>query len=267
MDPYYDKIEDYLNGELDDAARRDFEAALQGDAALQTAVARQREVIERLQAMRLRQKIKANMVRPVSGDVWPLGLYNRLLIVFAALVLLSATLYFWFRHPEKGIPANSAPDGQTPAPQDIRTLEEKTPVAEGPAPVSPQNPPKKQSTSDIEPLAADTAVRAACAEIINRLERLDLNVMGDAQKDTSLENKLNDAVFFLKSEKPANAIPLLDSVLAADNAVYQEYAQWLQALAWLLRDPVQGKIYLGVIAADPAHPYRADALRLKRRLH
>ncbi len=266
MDSYADKIEDYLNGELDDAARRDFETALQSDTDLQTAVARQREVIERLRVSRLRQKIKANMVRPVSGSVWPAHLYSRLLVGFAALVLLPAAVYFWFRNQDKGIPVNSTPDGQTPTPQDIRKAEEKTPVAEQQPPASTQNPSKKQSTPDIEPITADPAVRAACAEFVNRLDRVDFNVMGDAQKDATLENKLNEAVFFLKNQKPAGAIALLDAVRAADNPLYQEYAQWLEVLAWLLRDPSQGKMRLDTIATDPAHPYRTDAIRLQRRL-
>lgn len=266
MDSYYEHIEDYLNGELDDLGRQAFESALQADPELQVAVARQRKVIERLQAARLRQKVKANRARPVSGAAGLARLYSRLMLVFAGLVLLSAAVYFWFRRPAERPPANGAPGGQTPAPQDIRKVEEKAPVAGQPAPANPKYPAPKPTTPDMEPLTSDAAVRTACAEIANHLERADFNVMGEARKDTALENKLDAAVFFLKSQKPAGALALLDTVRAADNPLYREYAQWIEALAWMLRDPAQGKIRLDAIAADPAHPYRPDALRLQRRL-
>ena len=58
MENFDEKIEPYLLGELSEAELIAFEKLLKTDAALAKSVAEHREMMERLEALRLRKKIK-----------------------------------------------------------------------------------------------------------------------------------------------------------------------------------------------------------------
>lgn len=57
MENFYEKIERYIHGELEGGALTDFENALKTDTELVQSVARHREMIQRLDALRLRKKV------------------------------------------------------------------------------------------------------------------------------------------------------------------------------------------------------------------
>ena len=256
----YDYIEDYLNEELRGAALGAFEQALQNDAELRQAVERHREMLGKLHTLRLREKIKKNLVSPYAGSAKSTSVSRRFLAAAAAFVLLAAATYFWRTY--------------TPGPQpppiadkpvltlDSPAVQEKPRVAEQPAPPDTGHRPHPGAES----LAGDRNLRIAFAESVRGIEDIDYGVMGETQKDSLLENKLNTAIKYLKAEKPSKAIPLLERALEKNNTLYQEDAEWLMALAWLPLDPARGKELLKSIGQNPAHAYRVKALRLLNRL-
>src|SRR5690349_19245580 len=62
-----DKIEQYILGELEGAERLAFENSLKSDPGLATAVDRQRELMQRLDALRLRGKVKDALAESRGG--------------------------------------------------------------------------------------------------------------------------------------------------------------------------------------------------------
>lgn len=260
----HDYIEDYLNGELSGDALDAFEQALQNDPELRQAVERHRDVIGRLRAIRLRETVKKNLVSPRAGGAMSASVNRRLLAAAAAFVLLAAATYVWYTLTPGPQPPDVADKPGTPL--DSPAVQEKTRVAEQPPPPDTgqrtQTPPRTNG----EALTDDRNVRIAFAETVRGLEHIDYGVMGETQKDSLVENQLNTAINHLKTEKPSKAIPMLESVLAKNNSLYQEDAEWLQALAWLPRDPARGKELLKNIGQNSAHAYRVKALRLLNRL-
>jgi tetratricopeptide (TPR) repeat protein len=79
----YEQIESYLNGDLDAAASITFEQAMLADADLSTAVAEHRRVLRYLDALRLKNKVRAALSQPVRPSkrfvaerlIWVLGLF------------------------------------------------------------------------------------------------------------------------------------------------------------------------------------------------
>jgi len=259
----HDYIEDYLNGELTGDALGAFEQALQNDPELRQAVERHRDMIGRLRALRLRETVKKNLVSPRAGGAMSASVNRRFLAAAAAIVLLAAATYFWVTLTPGPQPPSVADNPATPP--DSPAVQEKPRVAEQPAPPDTGQRTPTPPRNDSETLTADRSVRIAFAETVRGLENIDYGVMGETQKDSLLENKLNTAIKYLKAGKPSRAIPLLENVLAQNNSLYQEDAEWLLALAWLPRDPARGKEQLKSIGQNSAHAYRVKALRLLNR--
>jgi hypothetical protein len=237
-------IEAYLNDELDAGARADFERAMRSDEALRAATEQHRAVHDALQTLRLREQVRRNL-RPPAPD--GSGRWPPLAAVLVAVVAVA--VYFWTtRRPETPLPAPRPPE---------------RPAAPAPAPAL-ENPPPKPSPPAPRPLSPDA--RRAYAEALRQLENLDYTLMGAPQKDTALERQINQAIAFLKSAQPAQAIPLLDAARRRDNDLYREDLEWLLALAWLPSNPAKGKTLLREIADNPLHTKRLDALKLLRPL-
>lgn len=252
MNDFYDQIDLYLNGALEGPEAEAFENALQQDAQLQAAVERQRQIIAELDGMRLRQKIKQAAVKPAPGNKpW--------FLLSGVLVLILAAAY-WFLKPEA--PENP-PAIETP--QNSVTPPAQQPMAVDPGtPGTPDNQPQPQIPKQ-QP-SVDPAIQEVYASAVQDLEDIDMAVMGGAQKDAALEQKLNQAIKFLKTNRANSAVPLLESVLDANNDLYRDDAEWLLALAWLPRDVKTAKNRLNAIAQNADHSHRIDALRLIKRL-
>ncbi len=264
MDKFYDKIEDYLNGELDAQALEAFEVALAQDAQLRAAVGQTRAVIEQLHAMRFRQVVKKNIQpRPAQG-VFPMA-NRRMLAIAATLLLVAAATYFWRESSvrEAGMAAENAkqpkPNEQPVALEPSKRDTDRSRPEVVPMPEAPSKPAR-------ENMGADLKTRLAYNDAISRLEKIDYTLMGEAKKDAALEQKLNQAIALLQTKKTAEAIALLEPVDTSNNPLYKEDAEWLLSVAWLLQNPTKGKARLSTIAQAPAHTYRADALRLLRTL-
>jgi len=258
MDNYYDQIELYLEDELSVTERVAFEAALQQDLLLQEAVEEHRAIIEEINGMRLRQTIKKNLQKP-SPQVWADW---RLWTLAASLLIFTAALV-WMYMPEKS-EAEPTPQS-TPTPST-----NETPIAsQNKVDVPPTNSPLRSpipSQRKIQDIPVDPKSSLAYREVVDQLEELDYALMGDEKKEVELEKQLNQAIALLKSDKSKAAIPLLEKVISANNALYQDDADWLLALAWLAIDPAKSKTRLQAIAQDVAHSDRIKAIRLLSKL-
>ena len=257
MNQFYDNIEAYINGELEGTALQEFETALISDTALQQAVAQHRDMVARLSALRLRETVKKNIVRPSeAGGSFTFS--RRLLAAAASLLLVAAAVYFWQQSPAPDTPGIAGP---APAPLDSQA------VVETPAkPDTSTDTPRPVPPAPGETLTKDNAVLIACAEAVQQMGSIDYTTMGTDEKDPALERQLNEAIRLLRAKKPAQAEALLDLVLKKKNALYQEDAEWLNALSWLMRDPAKGKKLLQDIEQNPANGYRKNAIDLLDRI-
>ena len=258
MDNYYDQIELYLEDELSVTERVAFEAALQQDLLLQEAVEEHHAIIEEINGMRLRQIIKKNLQKP-SPQVWADW---RLWTLAASLLIFTAALV-WMYMPEKS-EAEPTPQS-TPTPNTNETPIASQNKVDVPPINSPSTNPRPPQPKNQE-LPVDPKASLAYQEVVNQLEDLDYTLMGDAKKDVELEKQLNQAIALLKSNKSKAAIPLLEKVISANNAFYQDDADWLLSLAWLVNDPAKSKVQLQAIAQNTVHSYRINAIRLLSKL-
>lgn len=99
MENFDQNIERYLLGELPEAELAAFENALQSDAALVKSVAQHREIMDRLDALRLRKKVKASM-EPSSARIVPMYADRNFWAMAASLILISAAIWF-FNQPNR----------------------------------------------------------------------------------------------------------------------------------------------------------------------
>lgn len=252
MNSFYDHIEQYLEGELSPSEQAAFEAALRQDPQLQEAVEDHRAIIEKINGMRLRQTVKKNLQKPA-----PQGWAGRRFWAFSGLILTSIIALIWFLIPpsQEDVPANppSAPVPSTETPIASQDNQDTPP---------PQTPPQPKSQDPV----IDPKISLAYQEVVGQLEELDYALMGDEKKDAELEKQLNQAIALLKANKSKGAIPLLEKVASANNTFYQDDADWLLSLAWLVNDPAKSKTRLQAIAQNAAHPYRINAIRLLTKL-
>lgn len=111
-------------------------------------------------------------------------------------------------------------------------------------------------------ITRDEKILLAFNDAVNKLAAVDVTTMGDGVKDAAVEQQLNAAIQLLRNKKPYQADSLLQKVMQKNNPLYQEDAEWLNALGWLLRDPGKGKQLLWQIEQKPTHAYRRNAIRL-----
>jgi hypothetical protein len=181
----------------------------------------------------------------------------------AALLLIFTAALVWKYMPKQ----NEA----EPTPQSAPTPNtNETPIAsQNKVDVPPTNSPLRSpipSQRKIQDIPVDPKSSLAYREVVDQLEELDYALMGDEKKEVELEKQLNQAIALLKSDKSKAAIPLLEKVISANNALYQDDADWLLALAWLAIDPAKSKTRLQAIAQDVAHSDRIKAIRLLSKL-
>lgn len=124
----YEKIESYLLGELADDELQAFEAALRTDEALVRSVAQHREVMARLNALRLRNKVKS-AIYPSLPSPSPITLQH---IVSVALMLALGMAAIWF----------FTRPGKEPAPAPTPVV--RPPASEATPPVQQPNAPATQ---------------------------------------------------------------------------------------------------------------------------
>jgi hypothetical protein len=106
MENFDEKIEPYLLGELSEAELIAFEKLLKTDASLAKSVAKHREMMERLEALRLRKKVKKALAPPSinAAKVAPMWADRAVWMVAASLMLIAAALWFFTRQTDSAAP-------------------------------------------------------------------------------------------------------------------------------------------------------------------
>lgn len=216
MEHAHQNIERYLTGDLNGAALAEFEQALQSDSALAQSVAQHREMMQRLDALRIRNKVKAatQTQRQSSGQ----ALYTRrkYWALAASFVLLAAAIWFFY---QQGNPERSdwveEPVPPSPAEQPI-PAPETAPLEQTPdAPPSSTQANEKQSrqlalarTYLIQPSSSmirdaaqqsdPSAPKSMAQQAAEAYEKRDFRKAADLLKNDSLIEQ-DDAIRFLRA--------------------------------------------------------------------
>lgn len=132
MDDFYQKIERYLLGELEERELAAFEDALQTDAALAQSVAQHREMMERLEALRLRNLVKSTTMQQAKSMATQ---GPRMLFWVLAVCLLGLATALWYFNRSVEPPA---PPANLPVPTPQMPVEKK----QTPAPEQPKEKPE-----------------------------------------------------------------------------------------------------------------------------
>lgn len=97
MEKFYTQTEQYLLGELTGDELEAFEKALQEDPLLAQSVAQHREMMQRLDALRLRKKVQSALTNPIDKPTR--GYTTRIFATIAALLILLAVAFWFFLRP------------------------------------------------------------------------------------------------------------------------------------------------------------------------
>jgi hypothetical protein len=250
MEQYFRDIESYVLGELTDQKLTNFEVALVSDASLQAAVLEHRDMLRRLEGIRLRDEVKKNMVSPIPRRFNRSGMSVLILLIGSVGVFV-----YWYWTAKLKEPAK--PINSFPVIQQLPIVDQSNPATSETLPKKPILPKEME-----EVITGDKKTLLAFNDAINKLTAVEVTTMGDGVKDTAIELQLNRAIRLLRNKKPYQVDSLLQKVIQKNNPLYQEDAEWLNALGWLLRDPGKGKQLLRQIEDKPTHAYRRNAIRL-----
>lgn len=138
MENCYQNIERYLLGELTESELSTFERALQSDVELAKSVAHHREMMQRLDALRLRNKVKSART-PKVMKAGAMYVNRKIWALAASLVVLMAAIWF-FNLPVKTNQEIVKNEYPTVLPDTL-----KIPTGETPNPI-PDKPPANPST-------------------------------------------------------------------------------------------------------------------------
>lgn len=133
MNNLYDQIEPYLNGELSVAEKEAFEQAVSADASLATAVSRHRDMLQRLEGLRLRKTVKS----AISGIPKRHGksrLFTLLVSGSVLTALLLALVWFFLQRRE-----------QPPGAVETVVPQPATPIASQPETIPLDSTPQRQA--------------------------------------------------------------------------------------------------------------------------
>jgi hypothetical protein len=246
---YFSDVESYVQGELTGQKLTDFEAAMVSDPLLQEAVLEHRDMVRRLQGVRLRNAIKKNMISPIPRRLKLGGM--------PVLILLIGSIGVGYWYWTTKLRDSAKPDHSFPGMKQQPMVNQSEPPISETIPTIPQQPKKTE-----EVITSDKKILLAFHDAVDKLATVDVTTMGDGAKDAAIERQLNAAILLLRNKKPYQADSLLQKVMQKNNPLYQEDAEWLNALGWLLRDPVIGKQLLRQIEKKPTHADRRNAIRL-----
>lgn len=279
MDDFYQKIERYLLGELSEPEQAAFENALQADAALAQSVAQHREMMQRLEALRLRNLVKSTTIKQTNSITTrkPKLLYW---MVAVSLLVLATTFWYFNRSVEQPPPA---PPANLPVPTTQTPVEKKqTPAPEQPKEKLEAKPnlialarefQEKPSQSLVRDAAqtsnpaTQTTTEQATEAFFNKNYRLAAQLLQDDQIVLPAEE-----LRFIRASARLNAGQFEGAAADFDalkgSFQFKHEARWNFLLCQLaLGKNKEASILLQAFADDADFPFRQKALELRSKLN
>jgi len=253
----YDQIESYLNKELTKEEELVFEAALRTDQDLQLEVDRHRDVLSRLEVVRLREKIRRQLVQVPSNDAGAARRFRTTAAAAATLLGLFLIVVYWF--PDR--PAHSFPPFPANPPAYPDTLP-KAPTANKSAIPGKNRPDKPRPEIKQE-------TYALYLETAQSLREINYHYLSGLEKaDAQIEERLNEIIRLMRNDGAEKAIPNLEEILTIQGLEpgYREDTEWLLSIALLKTNPKKSREALNKIAREQAHSRRVEAIRLRSKL-
>ncbi len=280
MENFYEKIEDYLLGELSVNEKTAFENALQSDVALAQSVAQHREMIQRLDALRLRNKVKS-AIGP-EGAKSQLGYSSRLILILIALFAL-LTAVFWFfnrqdEHAQDNQPATTptetpaTPSNETPSPKPEEPLPAKEKIKPAQLIAMAREFHERPSQSFVRDASqgnGDSSPKTPFQLAAAAFEQKNYGLVADLLKAED-QVKEDNARFLRASARfeigqVAGAAQDFDAL--KNSFQFKHEARWNFLLCQIaLGNTDQAKTLLDKMVTDKDFPFHAKALELKRKI-
>ncbi|MBP6809877.1 MAG: hypothetical protein KA138_00040 [Saprospiraceae bacterium] len=288
MENFHQNIERYLLGELVGSELSEFKNALQSDATLAKSVAQHQEMLQRLDALRLRNKVKAAIEAPQATSV---AMYSsrKFWAMAAALTVLVAAIWFFNRPTQPNSGIVEAPS------QKSSTDTLKTPPSElpNPAPNKPQankqiERPKEPSrlialAREFQEMPDQTFVRGVTQVEANLSQKTPVQLAAAAFESNNFRlaaDLLKDDKYVLEDEDAryirANARFALGQFAGAakdfdalkDSFQFRHEARWNFLLCQIALGNMEiSKVLLAEMVTDQDFPFRAKAMELSGKLN
>lgn len=286
MENLDEKIEQYLQGELTEAETTAFRQALENDPALAQSVAEHREIMERLEALRLRKKVKKALAQPTDRiSTTPLFLSNRTFWILLASLLLLAFVLWQFGGKQSavtpGVPSDTNQEQSAPAPG----MAENTGSAPTKAPVKSSESRNRllalargyheRPTADvIRDAGESTQEKTAKTRIqlaTDAFEKGNFSLAADILRPDELVAQDEVARFLRASarfEVGQYAGAAQDFNTLQSSLMYKQEARWNFLLCQLAMGKAEtAKPLLSAMVSDPDFPFFAKAVELKSSLN
>ncbi len=270
MEHHYEKIEGYLLGELAEGELAAFENALNSDTALAHSVAQHREMMGRLAALRLRNKVES-AIAPQRIKPAPMYADRKFWALAASLILLVAAVWF-FNQPSQPETPPRAPV-ETPAPKHEEALPAKE--KEKPAQLiafarefheQPSQSFVRDATQQDDAAAPKTPLQLAAKAYENKKYRLalkHLQLLSITEQDEEARYLRANARFQIGNFSGAAS----DFNELEDSFQFKHEARWNFLLCQIALGKTEpAKTRLAAMVADEDFPFRAKALELKSKL-
>lgn len=279
MDNFYQKIERYLLGELEESELAAFENALQTDAALSQSVAQHREMMQRLEALRLRNLVKSTTMQQ-ANSITTRGPRLLYWMVAASLLVLATAFWYFNRSVEQPPPFHPA---NLPVPTTQTPVEKKqTPAPEQPKAKPLEKPNLIALALEFQEKPSQSLVRDA-AEASNPSTK----TTTEQAKEAFFSQNYRLAAQLMQDDKivlPAEELRFIRASArlnagqfegaAADFDALKGSFQFKHEARWnfLLCQLVMGKnkeasVLLQAFVDDADFPFRQKALQLRRKLN
>lgn len=278
MDDFYQKIERYLLGELEERELAAFEDALQTDAALAQSVAQHREMMQRLEALRLRNLVKSTTMQQANSMATrgPRLLYW---MVAVSLLVLATTFWYFNRSVEQPpappaniqVPTTQPPveKKQTPAPEQPKEKPEAKPNLIALAREFQEKPSQSmvRDAAQTSNPATKTTTEQATEAFFNKNYRLAAQLLQDDQIVLPAEE-----LRFVRASARLNAGQFEGAAADFDalksSFQFKHEARWNFLLCQLaLGKNKEASILLQAFVDDADFPFRQKALELRNKLN
>lgn len=287
MENFNQNIERYLLGELTESELGAFEKALESDVDLAKSVAYHREILLRLDALRLRNKVKSAIILPPGKSA---GMYiNRKFWAMAASLLVLLVAIWFIKQPVKTKQEVVENERPIVSPQTLKMPSVETP---NPFPDRPKaNQPKEKVLKNPQLIAlaaelleqpaqtlvrdatqpdGETALKTPAQLAAEAYEKRNFRLTAEILKEDS-QVLSDENARFLRASARFN-IGQFDGAAKDFEALiksfqYMHEARWNYLLCQIaLGNSGIAKAMLAEIIAEPDFPFRAKALKLEEKI-